>query len=91
MTVTFTAADGAAAECHPPFPPVRWARTGNDGDPAAAAEAIVAHAVAARTIGVLLVRLGGYAVGVFVGAPPKPDVPCAPIGISWLTLRSQMP
>ena len=71
MTVTFTAADGAAAECHPPFPPVRWTGTGDDGDPAAAAEAIVAHAVAARTIGVLLVRLGGYAVGVFAGSPPR--------------------
>ena len=67
--VTFTAADGAAAECHPPFPPLRWAA--GDGDPAAAAEAIVAHTIAARTIGVLLVRLGGYAVGVFAGSPPR--------------------
>ncbi len=66
--VTLTAADGSAAECHPPFPPLRWE---GDGDPAAAAEAIVAHAVADRTIGVLLVRLGGYAVGVFTGAPPR--------------------
>jgi hypothetical protein len=71
VTVTFTAADGASAECHPPFPPLRWAEPGDDGDPAAAAEAIVAHAVAARTIGVLLVRLGGYAAGVFVGSPPR--------------------
>ena len=31
----------------------------------------MAHAVAARTIGVLLVRLGGYAVGVFAGSPPR--------------------
>ena len=68
-TVTFTAADGAAAECHPPFPPLRWA--GLPDDPAAAAEAIVAHAVADRTVGVLLVRLGGYAVGVFTGSPPR--------------------
>ena len=66
--VTFTAADGAAAECHPPFPPLPWA---GDGDPAAAAETIVAHAVAERTVGVLLVRLGGYAVGVFAGSPPR--------------------
>jgi hypothetical protein len=65
-TVTFAAADGAAAECHPPFPPLPWA--GQD-DPAAAAEAIVAHAVADRTVGVLLVRLGGYAVGIFAGSP----------------------
>src|SRR6516225_3268602 len=68
-TVTFTAADGAAAECHPPFPPLRWA--GLPDDPAAAAEAIVAHAVADRAVGVLLVRLGGYAVGVFTGSPPR--------------------
>src|SRR6202043_1450782 len=66
--VTFAAADSATAECHPPFPPLRWA--GQD-DPAAAAEAIVAHAVADRTVGVLLVRLGGYAVGVFAGSPPR--------------------
>ena len=71
MTVTFTAADGAAAECHPPFPPLRRAGGQDDGDPRAAAEAIVAHAVADRTIGVLLVRLGGYAVGVFAGSPPR--------------------
>ena len=65
--VTFAAADGATAECHPPFPPVRpasWA------EPAAAAGALVAHATADRTVGVLLVRLGGYAVGVFTGSPP---------------------
>ena len=65
----FAAADGAAAECHPPFPPLRWA--GPQDDPAAAAQAIVAHAVADRTVGVLLVRLGGYAVGVFTGSPPR--------------------
>ena len=67
VTVTFSAADGAVAECHPPFPPLR---SGGD-DPVAAAEAIVAHAVRDRTVGVLLVRLGGYAVGVFVGSPPQ--------------------
>lgn len=66
--ITFTAADGAAAECHPPFPP---APAGGRTDPAGAAEAIAAHAVADRTVGVLLVRLGGYAVGVFAGSPPR--------------------
>jgi len=65
VTVTFAATDGSAAECHPPFPPLQW--TG-EGDPA---EALVAHAVAGRTVGVLLVRLGGYAVGVFDGSPPR--------------------
>jgi hypothetical protein len=74
VTVTFTAADGSVAECHPPFPPLRR-ETGPDPEapeaPAEAAEAIAAHAAADRTVGVLLVRLGGYAVGVFTGAPPR--------------------
>ena len=69
VTVTFPAEDGAVAECHPPFPPMRWA--GIVTDPVAAAEAIVAHATADRTVGVLLVRLGGYAAGVFTGSPPR--------------------
>jgi hypothetical protein len=68
VAVTFTAADGAVAECHPPFPPLSPA--GPD-DPAAIAAAIAAHATAERTVGVLLVRLGGYAVGVFAGSPPR--------------------
>ena len=71
VTVTFTAPDGAVAECHPPFPPLRWAETVAGRDPGAAAEMIAAHAVADRTVGVLLVRLGGYAAGVFTGAPPR--------------------
>jgi hypothetical protein len=101
--VTFTAADGAVAECHVPFAPLRAPLpfptlradprpsppSGADplssppprGDPGeqgatgpdarAAAEAIAAHAAADRTVGVLLVRLGGYAVGVFSGVPPR--------------------
>jgi VLRF1 release factor-like protein len=76
--VTFAAADGATAECHPPFPPVPLANPAAPGpagpDPRAAvraaAEALTAHAAADRTVGVLLVRLGGYAVGVFSGSPP---------------------
>jgi len=68
-SVTFTAADQATAECHPPFPPLKPFPDGPD--PAAAAGLIVAHAVADRTVGVLLVRLGGYAVGVFTGTPPR--------------------
>jgi hypothetical protein len=65
--VTFTAADGAVARCHPPFAeslPVL------DGTPATIAATIAAHAMAERTVGVLLVRLGGYAAGVFTGYPP---------------------
>ncbi len=59
-TVLVRAADGAVAECHVPFPPLP---AGADS-PAL----IAAHAVADRTVGVLLVRLGGYAAGVFTGA-----------------------
>jgi Actinobacteria/chloroflexi VLRF1 release factor len=107
--VTFSAADGAMAECHVPFPPLRAPRpdpvpsppslradpllsppppradpatspppradpgetTAAGPDARAAAEAIAAHAAADRTVGVLLVRLGGYAVGVFSGVPPS--------------------
>ncbi len=70
QVVTFTAADGAAAECHPPFPPVLLPEPGRD-EVRAAAEGLAVHAAADRTVGVLLVRLGGYAVGVFAGSPPR--------------------
>jgi Actinobacteria/chloroflexi VLRF1 release factor len=62
--VTFRAADGAQAECHVPFPPLPEAPA---ADLAETAERIRAHALAERTVGVLLVRLGGYAAGVFTG------------------------
>jgi Actinobacteria/chloroflexi VLRF1 release factor len=68
FTVTFTGADGATAECHPPFPPLP---APVPGAVRAAAEALAAHAAADRTVGVLLVRLGGYAAGVFSGSPPR--------------------
>ena len=51
--VVATAADGAVVECEPPFPPVA-------GD-------LLAHVTRERTVGVLLVRLGGHAAGVFRG------------------------
>jgi hypothetical protein len=58
-TVLVQAADGAVAECHVPFPPL---------PPGADSPAqVAAHALADRTVGVLLVRLGGYAAGVFTG------------------------
>ena len=93
---TFTAPDGAVAECHPPFPeslawpPGRGGRRADgghgrasddlpagDGDlpvagaaPDAITMAVAAHAAVPRSVGVLLVRLGGYAAGVFTGYPP---------------------
>jgi hypothetical protein len=62
--VTVQSATGPVAECHAPFPPLPRA----SGD--AGAE-LAAHAAADRTVGVLLVRLGGFAAGVFSGAPPR--------------------
>ena len=67
---SFTAPDGAIAECHPPFPPVRELAVPLPGYPDVA-EAIAAHAQRPRAVGVLLVRLGGYAAGVFTGSPPR--------------------
>ena len=51
--VVLVAADGARAECEVPFPPLQ-------GD-------LVGHVGRDRRVGVLLVRLGGYAAGVFEG------------------------
>jgi len=83
---TFAAADGALAECHPPFPALGPAgprpgevagsaeRGGADGSgwlpgeyEGLAPEPLLRHAVQRRTVGVLLVRLGGHAAGVFEG------------------------
>jgi hypothetical protein len=67
--VAFTAPDGAVAECHPPYPE-SFALPPGLADPGEAAAVIAAHASAPRAVGVLLVRLGGYAAGVFTGYPP---------------------
>jgi Actinobacteria/chloroflexi VLRF1 release factor len=100
--VVFRAADGAVAECHVPFPPLRGLPpaplrgapdTGGlgpdpearpappgqvpagqvppDQDPGSLARVMAAHSAADRTVAVLLVRLGGYAAGVFSGSPPR--------------------
>jgi hypothetical protein len=57
--VTVVAADGARAECRVPFPPLLVS--------GGALTSLGAHAVRARRVGVLLVRLGGFATGVFEG------------------------
>jgi hypothetical protein len=77
--VVLRASDGAVAACHPPFPPLPQPNEGELGgppaegqpDPARQAELMAAHAAADRTVGVLLVRLGGHAAGVFTGDPPR--------------------
>jgi hypothetical protein len=71
---TVRAADGAVAECHPPFPPLMITARSSQAEgvvTSSQAEDVAAHALAGRTVGVLLVRLGGYAVGVFDGSPPR--------------------
>lgn len=61
--LTLAAVDGAVADIEPPFPPLptNWA----DGDPVAG---LVSHAERRRVVGVVLVRLGGFAAGIFDGA-----------------------
>lgn len=63
--VIFRAADGAVARCRVPFPPFPPVAGGND-----LARRLAEHACADRTVGVLLIRLGGYAAGVFTGTGP---------------------
>ena len=84
-TVGFGAADGALARCLVPFPPLEcadavpaddaWriadAGPADDARPADLARRIAEHACADRTVGVLLVRRGGYAAGVFTGTGPS--------------------
>lgn len=74
--VRYTCADGAIAECHMPFPPLpnsadMSAVSLTTAQPEVVAGRIAVHASADRTVGVLIVRLGGYAAGVFSGAPPR--------------------
>ena len=72
LAVTFRAADGAAAECHPPFPPLPAPAGGTwPADLVELAGLVAAHATMDRTVGVFLVRLGGFAAGVFEGSPPR--------------------
>ena len=59
-TVTIVAPDGARAECEVPFPPLQVDATLPYGG-------LLAHARRDRSVGVVLVRLGGYAAGVFQG------------------------
>ncbi|RIQ31223.1 acVLRF1 family peptidyl-tRNA hydrolase [Jiangella rhizosphaerae] len=59
--VVVEAADGAVASCAVPFPPL----LPEDAEPYGG---LLVHAARERRVGVLLVRRGGYAAGVFHGA-----------------------
>jgi hypothetical protein len=61
--VTFTAADGAVVDCEVPFPPLGATGTAEGLH----AGPLLVHAARDRVVGVLLVRLGGHAAGVFSG------------------------
>jgi hypothetical protein len=58
--VRLEGADGAVAECQVPFPPL----TSSGGGPLAR---LTTHVRKERRVGVLLVRLGGHAAGIFHG------------------------
>jgi peptide subunit release factor 1 (eRF1) len=64
--VAFVAANAERVVCEPPFPPldeaVRGDRAGYEPG------ALLDHVRRERTVGVLLVRLGGHAAGIFQGA-----------------------
>jgi hypothetical protein len=64
--VTLTGADGATLRCEPPFPPLDAGATG--AFHGAHLDGLLAHVERPRTVGVLLVRLGGHAVGIFAGS-----------------------
>ena len=60
--VTFVAESGAAVDCDPPFPPLQvGTHEGFEPRP------LLDHVARERVVGVLLVRLGGHAAGVFSG------------------------
>jgi len=59
-TVRLAALDGAVAACAVPFPPLIV-------DESAAYAGLIAHATRARRVGVVLVRRGGFAAGIFDG------------------------
>ena len=59
--VVVTAGDGAQARCRVPFPPLVV-------DPGAAYGGLVDHVRRDRRVGVVLVRRGGYAAGIFEGS-----------------------
>jgi hypothetical protein len=62
--VRFLGAGGATLDCDPPFPPLDVATGTREGLDLAP---LLEHAARDRVVGVLLVRLGGHAAGVFSG------------------------
>jgi peptide subunit release factor 1 (eRF1) len=63
--VAFVAAGGERVVCEPPFPPIDAAALGDHAG--YQPRALLDHVRRERLVGVLLVRLGGHAAGVFDG------------------------
>jgi hypothetical protein len=63
QAVELVAADGSTASCLVPFPPLPQAAAA----PGGLIERLEQHALATRTVAVILVRRGGFAVGLFEG------------------------
>lgn len=59
-SVRLVASDGAAAQVAVPFPPLT--------PQGSLVESLVAHVLTDRRVGAILVRKGGFAVGIFLGA-----------------------
>lgn len=59
--IAVVGADGAVAECHVPFPPM----DAPENVPGLDLAPLQAHLARRRVVGVLLVRLGGHAAGIF--------------------------
>jgi hypothetical protein len=73
--VRLTGADGARAWVMVPFPPLPALAAGEDPR-----EVLIAHTLRSRTVGVLLVRRGGHAIGVFAGS----DLVASKVGSSYV-------
>jgi len=67
QTLELAGGDGVTASCHVPFPPLDVPAASTASTPQAAVDALAAHALIDRRVGVLLVRRGGYAAGLFAG------------------------
>lgn len=67
QTLELTGGDGVTASCHVPFPPLDVSAASAASTAQAFVDVLAAHALIDRRVGVLLVRRGGYAAGLFAG------------------------
>jgi len=82
--VSLIADDGARADIGVPFPPLPLPASSSES-PDDILTALLDHAVARRRVGAVLVRKGGYAVGVFHGA----DLVTSKVGSGYVQGRTK--